>query len=88
AAETARHAGASVLIGGERRGPAAYAPTVLDEVDRASELAREEAFAPLVLLMPYTTFDDAIALANATPYGLNAGIFTSDLREALAAARD
>jgi glyceraldehyde-3-phosphate dehydrogenase (NADP+) len=88
AVEQARKAGALVLAGGERRGNAEYAPTVLDNVDRASDLARDEAFAPLVLLMPYTTLADAIALANSTPYGLNAGIYTNDLREAFTAARD
>ncbi len=88
AVEQARKSGALVLTGGERRGPAAYMPTVLDNVARETTLAREEAFAPLVLLMPYSTLDDAVALANATPYGLNAGIYTNDLREAFQAARD
>jgi len=86
--EQARKAGAVVLAGGERRGNAEYAPTVLDNVDRESSLARDEVFAPLVLLMPYTTLDDAISVANATPYGLNAGIYTNDLREAFTGARE
>ena len=77
-----------MLTGGERLGNSTYAPTVLDAVSRESRLAREEAFAPLVLLMPYRTLDDAIATANATPYGLNAGIYTNDLNEALTAARE
>jgi glyceraldehyde-3-phosphate dehydrogenase (NADP+) len=84
----AQQTGATLLTGGERIGKAGYAPTVLDHVPRNSRLAQEEAFAPLVLLMPYRTLDDAIALANATPYGLNAGIYTNDLREALTAARE
>lgn len=86
--EAARDTGATILTGGERIGQSSYAPTVLDNVARESHLALEEAFAPLVLLMPYTTLDDAIGLANATPYGLNAGIYTNDLREALTAARE
>jgi glyceraldehyde-3-phosphate dehydrogenase (NADP+) len=86
--ERARQAGAQTLVGGERISPAAYLPTVLDNVQRDAPLAREEAFAPLVLLLPYTTLADAIALANATPYGLNAGIYTNDLQEALTAARE
>lgn len=88
AVETAKQAGATVLIGGERVGRSAYAPTVLTEVDATSALAREEAFAPLLLLMSYRTFDEAITLANATPYGLNAGIYTNDLVEALRAAEE
>jgi glyceraldehyde-3-phosphate dehydrogenase (NADP+) len=86
--ETARAAGATVLTGGERLNRAIYAPTVLSGVAREANLAHDEAFAPLVMLMPYTTLEDAIALANATPYGLNAGIYTNDLREALTAARE
>lgn len=88
AVETARQAGGAVRTGGERLGPSRYAPTVLENVPRDAGSAIEEAFAPLILLMPYTTLDDAIALANATPYGLNAGIYTNDLREAFTAARE
>jgi glyceraldehyde-3-phosphate dehydrogenase (NADP+) len=84
----AQKAGATVLTGGRRLGETIYAPTVLDTVPRDSQLAQEEAFAPLILLMPYATLDEAIAVANATPYGLNAGIFTNDLREAFTAARE
>lgn len=80
--------GATVLTGGQRLGPTLYAPTVLQDVLRQARIAMEEAFAPVVLLMPYTTLEDAIELANATPYGLNAGIFTRDLQEALTAARE
>ena len=84
----ARQAGASVRAGGERLAPTRYAPTVLEHVSPSAPLAMEEAFAPLILLMPYVTLDEAIALANATPYGLNAGIYTNDLTEALTAARE
>lgn len=88
AVQKAKQAGATVLIGGERAGPSTYTPTVLKNVDPASALAREEAFAPILLLMPYRTFDEAVALANATPYGLNAGIYTNDLQEALRAVEE
>jgi succinate-semialdehyde dehydrogenase/glutarate-semialdehyde dehydrogenase len=47
----------------------------------------EEIFAPVVALVPYETFDEAIALANATPFGLAAGIFTKDITRAMTAAR-
>lgn len=88
AVEAARQFGATVRTGGEKLGPSQYAPTVLDGVGRDTPLALEEAFAPLVVLMPYSTLADAIALANGTPYGLNAGIYTNDLSEALTAARE
>ena len=86
--EQARRAGARLLTGGERLGPSVYAPTVLDHVEQETPLAMEEAFAPLLLLMRYDTLDEAIAIANATPYGLNAGIYTNDLREAMSAAHE
>lgn len=85
--EEAKEAGASILVGGKRLGASSYAPTVLENVPPDSRLAVEEAFGPLVLLMPYRELDEAIAIANRTAYGLNAGIFTNDLREAQAAAR-
>lgn len=81
-------AGAQAVVGGKRVGATAYAPTLLTQLPRNSRLAVEEAFAPMVAVMPYTTIDDAIELANATPYGLNAGIYTPDIREALRAARE
>ncbi|MDW8207323.1 MAG: aldehyde dehydrogenase family protein [Chloroherpetonaceae bacterium] len=86
--QEAMAAGAILLTGGQRLGPTLYAPTVLQNVPRQARIAVEEAFAPVVLLMPYTTLEDAIALANATAYGLNAGIFTRDLEEALTAAQE
>lgn len=88
AIDAARNAGANVITGGERVGTTGYAPTVLDKVSPHSPLAIEEAFAPLIMLMPYATLDEAIALANATPYGLNAGIYTNDLKEVQTAARE
>jgi glyceraldehyde-3-phosphate dehydrogenase (NADP+) len=84
----AQRAGAVARIGGERLGESLYAPTVLENVGRAARLACEEAFAPLLLIMPYATIEEAVELANATPYGLNAGIYTNDLREAWFAARE
>lgn len=86
--EEARNSGARVLAGGRQIQGGLYAPTVLSEVPADSRLAIEEAFAPLVMLVPFTTLDEAIAMANATPYGLNAGIYTDSLSEALQAARE
>ncbi len=85
---SAQQTGAKVLVGGKRLGDALYAPTLLREAAPDSRLAVEEAFAPLILLIPYRTLEEAIAIANATPYGLNAGIYTNDLREAMTAARE
>ncbi|HLK56085.1 MAG TPA: aldehyde dehydrogenase family protein [Chthonomonadaceae bacterium] len=88
AVDAARQAGAKVLLGGRQLGKAAYAPTLLDDVPANSPLMTEEAFAPLILLIPCSDIRHAIEIANATPYGLNAGIYTPSLHEALQAARD
>ncbi|HEY5753296.1 MAG TPA: aldehyde dehydrogenase family protein [Chthoniobacterales bacterium] len=54
-------------------------PVVLENVPSTSEIACEEAFAPIVVLEPYEEFEDAIVKVNASRYGLQAGVFTSDL---------
>ena len=53
-----------------------------------SKVACEEVFGPLCTVAPYDSLDEAIALANGTRYGLQAGIFTSDVKAALRAARE
>jgi acyl-CoA reductase-like NAD-dependent aldehyde dehydrogenase len=78
--------GARVLIGGRRDGPL-FAPTILADVKTDMKVVSEEIFAPVVSLLAYESFDDAIAAVNDTPYGLAAGIFTRDIDRALRAAR-
>jgi glyceraldehyde-3-phosphate dehydrogenase (NADP+) len=78
--------GARVLIGHRRKG-AVYAPTVLENVPHEAAIWSEEAFAPIVTLEPFDSFDAAIEMANAIDFSLHAGIFTSDLGLALEAAR-
>jgi aldehyde dehydrogenase (NAD+) len=58
-------------------------PTVVSEVDPQARLAREEIFGPVAALMPAKTYADAIRLANDTPFGLTASIFTRSLNKAL-----
>lgn len=79
--------GARVLLGG-RRPPECprgffFAPTVVVNVDHTMTLMREETFGPVLPIMAYETFDEAIALANDSPYGLGATVLTSDARLAL-----
>jgi acyl-CoA reductase-like NAD-dependent aldehyde dehydrogenase len=83
--EEARAAGATVLAGGELDGDL-LRPTVLEDVPRDQKLSCDEAFGPVCTLTPYDTLDEAIALANGTRYGLQAGIFTASLATAAAAA--
>lgn len=78
--------GAQLLCGHQRQG-AAYAPTVLEQVDHASRLWREEAFAPVVMLAPFDDIEQAVAWANSPEYSLHAGVFTQDLSKALHLAR-
>ncbi len=77
--------GAKVLVGGRRPPHLArgffYEPTVLVDVDHSMRIMREETFGPTIPVMAYTTFDQAIALANDTEYGLGACLYTHDARK-------
>jgi succinate-semialdehyde dehydrogenase/glutarate-semialdehyde dehydrogenase len=82
--------GARLLIGGQRleRAGYFYAPTILADVPLDAAAAQEEIFAPVALLYRADSFDDAIALANYTPFGLGASVWTrdeSERRQAIAA---
>ncbi|MDO8532112.1 MAG: aldehyde dehydrogenase family protein [Dehalococcoidia bacterium] len=79
--------GARLLLGGKRRGKFVE-PAVLTNVDHEAKVCREEAFAPLVVLEPFDEWRQAIALANESKYGLNAGVFTNDIREAFQAIEE
>jgi len=78
-------AGARVLTGGRRLAGAMYAPTILTDVPPDAKVCAEEVFAPLVGLFRVRTFDEAIRAVNRSTFGLQAGVFTSDLDHALEA---
>lgn len=63
-------------------------PTVFGNVDNAMTIAREEIFGPVVSIIPARDEDEAIAIANDSPFGLNAAIFTNDPDRALRASRE
>lgn len=84
--DEATGAGATILAGGEMEGPV-LRPTVLTRVPADTRLASEEAFGPVVCVWPYDDFDEALANANANVHGLQAGLFTYDLRRIEAATR-
>ena len=71
--------GARVLAGGRRKGPM-FEPTVLTNVTSVMKVCSEEAFAPLVTVMPYGAFEEAVAAMNNSAYGLQAGVFTNDIK--------
>ena len=85
--EAARQAGVSVLAGGAR--PAGlprgyfYEPTVLAGVSPSLPIMEEEIFGPVMPLASFEHVDEALELANRTPYGLAAYVFTRDLRTAV-----
>jgi acyl-CoA reductase-like NAD-dependent aldehyde dehydrogenase len=83
--EEARTAGAEVLTGGAMDGEL-LRPTVIANASPDLKVSCREVFGPVCTVNPYDTLDEAIALANGTPYGLQAGIFTSSTKTALAAA--
>jgi succinate-semialdehyde dehydrogenase/glutarate-semialdehyde dehydrogenase len=81
--EAAISAGGELLTGGKRLdGPGNYiAPTVIANVPPASDIARQETFGPLALLFRVSSIEEAITLANDTPFGLGASVWTNDLTE-------
>jgi len=80
-------AGAKVRIGGKRQGSVVEA-TVLTDVTPEMKVSCQEVFGPVVTVSPYVKFDDALAGINDSPYGLQAGLFTRDLKKAFQAFRD
>jgi acyl-CoA reductase-like NAD-dependent aldehyde dehydrogenase len=84
--DEARDGGAEVLAGGELDGDL-IRPTVIAHAAPDLKVCREEVFGPVCVINTYESLDEAIALANGTRYGLQAGIFTADIRAALTAAR-
>jgi aldehyde dehydrogenase (NAD+) len=84
--------GATAVTGGGRSRAPELAngyfiePTLLDRVPRGSKLEQEEIFGPVLTVTGFDAVDDAIAIANGTPYGLVTGIWTKDLSKALTVA--
>ena len=79
--------GRRILYGGERLDGEKYSGRLLRDAlprERAHDfkIVQEETFAPLLYLMTYRDFDEAIAMHNAVPQGLSSAIFTNDMREA------
>ncbi len=90
AVDRARTAGATVLTGGERlAGPGRdggyyVAPTLIEHAGPNDEISRQELFGPITCLYRVHDFEEAVALANATDFGLTASIHTRSLHRAMA----
>jgi betaine-aldehyde dehydrogenase len=85
--------GATIVVGGAAPDDPALAdgayllPTVFDGVSNDMRIAAEEIFGPVVSVIPFDTEEEALALANATPYGLSGSIWSRDIGKALRAAK-
>jgi acyl-CoA reductase-like NAD-dependent aldehyde dehydrogenase len=85
--DEARSAGAEILTGGELEGEL-IRPTVIANAGSDLKVSCEEVFGPVVTVNSYDALDEAIELANGTRYGLQGGIFTSNVQTAFRAAQE
>ena len=80
--------GGEALNGGRFGNGYFFEPTLVDDVDEASLIFREEVFGPVLAVTSFATIDEAVALANATDYGLIAGVWTTNISTAQRMIRD
>jgi acyl-CoA reductase-like NAD-dependent aldehyde dehydrogenase len=91
--EEARGSGVDIVVGGSRVAVDGFedgfffSPTLLRGVEHDSHIAQEEIFGPVLCVFPFDDEDDVVALANDTPYGLAAGVWTTQLKRAHRMAR-
>src|SRR5271170_3111165 len=89
-----KNEGAKLAAGGKRLDTGGYAhgwfhePTVFVDCDPKMRFCQEEIFGPVVSVIPFDTFDDALAIANDVKYGLSSSIYTRNVNEAFRAQRD
>lgn len=94
AIEGAKAAGARLVAGGRRASGRGLdsgffvEPTIFADVDNRSALAQEEIFGPVLAIIPFDTEAEAIAMANDSPYGLAAGIWSKDIGRVMRVSRE
>jgi len=92
--EIGKEENAKLIVGGHRADSGKLAggwfhePTIFADVDPAMRIAQEEIFGPVVALLAFDNFDEAIEIANGIKYGLSASIYTRDVNKAYRAMRD
>jgi gamma-glutamyl-gamma-aminobutyraldehyde dehydrogenase len=83
--------GAKLALGGkrtlEKTGGYFVEPTIFDNVRPAMKISREEIFGPVLSVIPFNTEEEAISIANDTPYGLTASVYTTNNSTAHRVAR-
>lgn len=81
-------AGATLVTGGKKVDPGFfYTPTLLTGVDSGDEIAQDEVFGPVLVVIPFDGDDDAVRIANDSIFGLSGGVFSADEDRAIAVAR-
>jgi aldehyde dehydrogenase (NAD+) len=92
--EIGKNEGAKLAAGGHRLESGALArgwfhePTIFTDCDPKMRVAQEEIFGPVVSVIPFGTFDEALSIANGVEYGLSAAIYTRNINNAFRAQRD
>lgn len=78
--------GARCLTGGKRTGPSYYEPTILVDVTPDMPVLQEEVFGPVAPVLPFQRVEDAVRLANDSPFGLQASVFSENIHDAIRVA--
>jgi aldehyde dehydrogenase (NAD+) len=80
--------GGGALTDGDYANGTFFAPTIFGGVTRDMRIAREEVFGPVLSIIEFDTFEEAVEIANSIDYGLSSALYTKDLNRAFAAMRD